>query len=114
MRLELLEGVAAFYSGNKVLARAKLKSSEQRWQQLQISDGHLAELMSMGFKSYEVGPDKIPRKVSEPCGISEQPGQLIFGIQISVRGRPPGIRESLAELMHMAIESPYYFSSVSG
>lgn len=54
VRLELLEGVAAYYSGNKALARAKLKSSEQRWQQLQVSDERLAELMSMGFKSQEV------------------------------------------------------------
>ncbi len=54
VRLELLEGVAAYYSGNKALAQAKLKSSEQRWQQLQVSDERLAELMSMGFKSQEV------------------------------------------------------------
>ncbi|CAL5222997.1 g5442 [Coccomyxa viridis] len=53
VRLELLEGVAAYYSGNKALAQAKLKSSEQRWQQLQVSDERLAELMSMGFKSQE-------------------------------------------------------------
>jgi len=69
VRLELLEGVAAFYSGNKVLARAKLKSSEQRWQQLQVSDGNLAELMSMGFKSHEVCPANIPCKVLKLCGI---------------------------------------------
>ena len=54
VRLELLEGVAAYYSGDRTLARAKLRSSEQRWQQLQVSDERLAELMSMGFKSQEV------------------------------------------------------------
>ena len=54
MRLELLEGVAAYYSGDKALAGEKLKSSEQRWQQLQVSDERLAELMSMGFRSQEV------------------------------------------------------------
>ncbi len=54
VRLELLEGVAAYYSGDKALAREKLQSSEQRWQQLQVSDERLAELMSMGFKSQEV------------------------------------------------------------
>ena len=76
VRLEMLEGVAAFYSGNKVLARAKLKSSEQRWQQLQVSDGHLAELMSMGFKSHEVRPVDIPCKCQKLVE-SEQRGQLI-------------------------------------
>ena len=54
VRLELLEGVAAYYSGDKALARIKLKSSQQRWQQLQVSDERLAELMSMGFNSQEV------------------------------------------------------------
>ncbi len=69
MRLELLEGVAAYYSGNKALACVRLRSSEQRWKQLQVSDGHLAELMSMGFKSHEVCFANIPCKMSELCGI---------------------------------------------
>ena len=54
VRLELLEGVAAYHSGDRALARAKLRSSQQRWLQLQVSDECLAELMSMGFNSQEV------------------------------------------------------------
>ena len=53
VRLELLEGVAAYYSGDKAIALTKLRSSQQRWQQLQVSDERLAELMSMGFNSQE-------------------------------------------------------------
>ena len=54
MRLELLEGVAAFYSGNRGLAREKLSSAHGRWQKLQVPDERLAELMSMGFSNQEV------------------------------------------------------------
>ena len=54
MRLELLEGVAAFYSGSRGLAREKLSSAHKRWQKLQVPDERLAELMSMGFGNQEV------------------------------------------------------------
>ena len=54
VRLELLEGVAAFYSGNRVLARTKLQSAQGRWQKLQVPDERLAELLSMGFSDREV------------------------------------------------------------
>ena len=54
MRLELLQGVAAYHSGDKGLARARLKASQARWQQLQVSDERLAELLSMGFDAQEV------------------------------------------------------------
>jgi hypothetical protein len=52
--LELLEGVAAFYSGDRVLAGAKLRSAHGRWQKLQVPDERLAELLSMGFSDQEV------------------------------------------------------------
>ena len=54
VRLELLEGVAAYHSGDKDLARARLKASQARWQQLQVSDERLVELLSMGFDAHEV------------------------------------------------------------
>ena len=54
VRLELLEGVAAYYSGDKGLARARLEASQARWQQLQVSDERLVELLSMGFEAQEV------------------------------------------------------------
>ena len=54
VRLELLEGVAAYYSGDKGLACARLKASQARWQQLQVSDERLVELLSMGFEAQEV------------------------------------------------------------
>ena len=54
VRLELLEGVAAYYLGDRGLARARLKASQERWQQLQVSDERLVELLSMGFEAQEV------------------------------------------------------------
>ena len=54
VRLELLEGVAAYYSGDKGLARTRLQASQARWRQLQVSDERLVELLSMGFEAQEV------------------------------------------------------------
>ena len=65
VRLELLEGVAAYYSGDRGLARARLKASQERWQQLQVSDERLVELLSMGFDTQEV---TIRASNPEMCG----------------------------------------------
>ena len=67
MRLELLEGVAAFYSGERVLACAKLRSAQGRWQKLQVPDERLAELLSMGFSDQEVRADTLVCIDSEKC-----------------------------------------------
>ena len=54
IRLELLEGVAAFYAGDRAKAKAALDSARAKWQRLQVSDDRLAELLGMGFTSTEV------------------------------------------------------------
>lgn len=54
IRLELLEGVAAFYAGDKVTAKAALDGAQAKWQRLQVSDDRLAELLGMGFTTTEV------------------------------------------------------------
>ncbi|KAK7388577.1 hypothetical protein VNO78_23398 [Psophocarpus tetragonolobus] len=49
MRLELLEGVVAYYSGQLDKARAALLSAREKFEKLQVSDEALSLLMSMGF-----------------------------------------------------------------
>ena len=51
MRLELLEGVVAFHCDDKPLARCRLRSALTKWQQLQVSDDHLAALAGMGIET---------------------------------------------------------------
>lgn len=54
MRLELLEGIAAFLSGQKEAARRLLQAAKAKWQQLQVSDDSLAALVGLGFNPQEV------------------------------------------------------------
>ena len=55
VRLELLEGLSALYSGSdKMAARRSLLSAQAKWQQLAVSDDALAQLLSMGFTASEV------------------------------------------------------------
>ncbi len=56
VRLELLEGVAAWYAGDAGLARERLLSARAKWAQLQVSDDALASLANMGFRTAEVSP----------------------------------------------------------
>ena len=56
MRLELLEGVAAYHAGSSGEAAAKLAAARRKWQRLQVADDELAALLSMGFGAAEVGP----------------------------------------------------------
>ena len=54
VRLELLQGVAAFHSGGSQ-ASLHLASALSKWQRLQVSDESLATLASMGFTTSQVG-----------------------------------------------------------
>lgn len=53
VRLELLQGVAAFHSGNSQ-ASHHLSSALAKWQRLQVCDEALAMLASMGFTTSQV------------------------------------------------------------
>lgn len=60
MRLELLQGVAAFHCGDKQ-ASQYLSSALDKWQRLQVNDEAVATLASMGFTMSQV---PIPRLLS--------------------------------------------------
>ncbi|KAF5725852.1 NEDD8 ultimate buster 1 isoform X1 [Tripterygium wilfordii] len=53
MRLELLEGVVAYHSGQFVESRKALTSAQAKFSQLVVSDEALSLVMSMGFKEKE-------------------------------------------------------------
>ncbi|PKU81666.1 hypothetical protein MA16_Dca019664 [Dendrobium catenatum] len=53
VRLELLEGVVAFYSGNQVESYKALSAAKSKFDQLQVPDEALSLLMSMGYKERE-------------------------------------------------------------
>ncbi|XP_024370673.1 uncharacterized protein [Physcomitrium patens] len=53
VRLELLEGVVAYHSGQTDAARASLLSAQEKFEQLQISDEQVAALAQMGFSMKE-------------------------------------------------------------
>ncbi|PKA51493.1 hypothetical protein AXF42_Ash002858 [Apostasia shenzhenica] len=53
LRLELLEGVAAYYSGNIEESRRALSLAKSKFDQLQVPDEALSLLMSMGYKERE-------------------------------------------------------------
>lgn len=53
VRLELLEGVVAFHSGQREDARASLVSAQRKFEELQISDEAVAALAQMGFSMKE-------------------------------------------------------------
>lgn len=55
MRLELLEGVAAYYAGDTAAAGERLRGARAKWERLQVSDDRLADLLNMGFTASEVG-----------------------------------------------------------
>jgi hypothetical protein len=55
VRLELLEGVAAYHSGDLPGAWATLRAALRKLEQLQVPDEGLAELLTMGFTPSEVG-----------------------------------------------------------
>lgn len=53
VRLELLEGVVAFHSGQVDAARRSLMSAQKKFEELQISDEAVAALAQMGFSMKE-------------------------------------------------------------
>ncbi|GAQ78669.1 ubiquitin-associated (UBA)/TS-N domain-containing protein [Klebsormidium nitens] len=53
VRLETLEGVVAFHSGQPVAAKQALQSAEGKYKQLQVSDESLVKLTGMGFSLAE-------------------------------------------------------------
>ncbi|GBG66204.1 hypothetical protein CBR_g57083 [Chara braunii] len=53
VRLELLEGVVAFYAGDLESARRILSSAKDKFHQLQVSNEALVTLLSMGITSRE-------------------------------------------------------------
>ena len=54
VRLELLEGVAAYLAGDRSRAQERLQAAQAKWQQLQVSDDSIAMLLGMGFSTREV------------------------------------------------------------
>ena len=68
VRLELLEGVAAWYAGDQSLAQERLMSARGKWAQLQVSDDALASLGNMGFRTAEVGGFAISSNASSDIG----------------------------------------------
>lgn len=53
LRLELLEGVVAYHSGQVDLSRKVLISAQEKLRLLQVSDESLSLVMSMGFKELD-------------------------------------------------------------
>ena len=53
VRLELLEGVAAYHTGDTKVAHEKLLAARDRLSSLQLSDDSLASLRAMGFTEQE-------------------------------------------------------------
>lgn len=49
VRLELLEGVVAFHSGEQQLAQQRLQSAQARWRKLQLSEDALLQLAELGY-----------------------------------------------------------------
>lgn len=54
VRLEALEGIAAFHSNEMPAAATALHKALEIWQSLQISDDALTTLMAMGFSTRRV------------------------------------------------------------
>lgn len=50
----MLEGVAAFYCGDKAAAAASLRSAQAKWEKLQVPEENLIQLGHMGFDHQEV------------------------------------------------------------
>ncbi|KAK3257185.1 hypothetical protein CYMTET_33719, partial [Cymbomonas tetramitiformis] len=48
VRLDLLEGVAAYHSGDLKSAAASLESARHKWERLQLKDDDVVQLMGMG------------------------------------------------------------------
>eukprot|EP00897_Mesotaenium_endlicherianum_P001793 jgi/Mesen1/1641/ME000135S00637 len=53
LRIELLEGVAAFHAGHLDAARASLLAAQSLYQRLQVADDELVQLAAMGFGARE-------------------------------------------------------------
>lgn len=53
LRLELLEGIAAHYSGDSQTAARQLAAARNHWESLRLSDNSLASLAAMGFGGRE-------------------------------------------------------------
>ncbi|GAB2300271.1 hypothetical protein Dimus_034306 [Dionaea muscipula] len=54
LRLELLEGIVAYYGGELEKSRQLLTSAQTKLSKLQVSDEALSLLVSMGFEDYEI------------------------------------------------------------
>ena len=54
MRLEALEGIAAFHGNDVPAAAAALHKAHSTWQSLQVSDDGLMDLIFMGFSAKKV------------------------------------------------------------
>ncbi|MED6137295.1 hypothetical protein PIB30_063753 [Stylosanthes scabra] len=66
LRLELLEGVVAYHSGQFEKARVALTSAEAKFARLQVSDETLSAVMNMGFK--EVNAKRALRMTNQDVG----------------------------------------------
>ena len=53
VRLELLEGVSAYYEGDAERARERLESARRKWERLQIEPASIDTLATMGFSRSE-------------------------------------------------------------
>eukprot|EP01025_Chloroclados_australasicus_P036781 TRINITY_DN37458_c0_g2_i1.p1 TRINITY_DN37458_c0_g2~~TRINITY_DN37458_c0_g2_i1.p1 ORF type:complete len:415 (-),score=62.85 TRINITY_DN37458_c0_g2_i1:766-1950(-) len=54
LRLEMLEGMAAYYAGESKVAVEKLQKAKSRWDSLQVMQEDVEELLVMGFEQDEV------------------------------------------------------------
>eukprot|EP01023_Acetabularia_acetabulum_P002818 TRINITY_DN11202_c0_g2_i1.p1 TRINITY_DN11202_c0_g2~~TRINITY_DN11202_c0_g2_i1.p1 ORF type:complete len:559 (-),score=117.24 TRINITY_DN11202_c0_g2_i1:404-2080(-) len=54
LRLEMLEGMAAYYAGQGTISKQKLTAAKSRWEKLQVMPEDVNELLSMGFDYEEV------------------------------------------------------------
>ncbi|XP_057753465.1 uncharacterized protein LOC130973082 [Arachis stenosperma] len=66
LRLELLEGVVAYHSGQFEKARVALTSAKAKFARLQVSDETLSAVMQMGFK--EVNAKRALRMTNQDVG----------------------------------------------
>ncbi|GBF88993.1 hypothetical protein Rsub_01492 [Raphidocelis subcapitata] len=55
VRLEAMEGVVAFHSGDRAAAARHLAAARERWARLQVPPGSLAALLEMGYDRREAG-----------------------------------------------------------
>lgn len=70
VRLELLQGAAALYAGDRAAAKRWLLLAQEKWEQLQVSDQDLASLLALGFTPQEVRPPAPAKRTVSPRNVT--------------------------------------------